>query len=363
MKNFTILSFFLVLTAVNVFGQTSNSEKNGYWDQGTSWSGGVFPGTVSSGVITAVSKVIVVDGTIKSNKSVSLNLSSLTIHASDTLVILGNLNLTASSLTNNGILIVIGNVVNDASTSATSGTGKLVVTGNYTNVLGLGNTFTGPSYVYGSTNGFLFAPSVDSKANLISNDLALYNYVNLMNGALPIELISFNASIEGSSVLLFWSTATEINNDHFTIERSGNGKTFETIATIDGAGNSKKRRNYSSVDNQPLPGKSYYRLSQTDYDGHGVQFHIVYVSREEQGIRIYPNPTVEYLYFNEPKDGYSVSVKDMRGLSLSKEFELQETQSGESSINVSDLKPGVYYLILTSSEADSHSRTFRFVKN
>jgi hypothetical protein len=85
---------------------------------------------------------------------------------------------------------------------------------------------------------------------------------------LPIELLSFSAkNIDNSEVLLEWVTATETNNDFFTLERSVDGVNFEVIGTVDGAGNSTTTLYYSFVDDDPYSGISYYRLKQTDFDG------------------------------------------------------------------------------------------------
>ena len=66
---------------------------------------------------------------------------------------------------------------------------------------------------------------------------------------------------------LDWSTASERNNDYFTIERSASGQDFEEVARVDGAGNSVSTVNYTDRDPWPLPGTSFYRLRQTDFDG------------------------------------------------------------------------------------------------
>jgi len=85
---------------------------------------------------------------------------------------------------------------------------------------------------------------------------------------LPIELLSFIAkNINNEEVLLEWATATETNNDFFTLERSIDGVNFEIIGTVDGAGNSSSTLHYSFVDDDPYGGISYYRLKQTDFDG------------------------------------------------------------------------------------------------
>lgn len=85
---------------------------------------------------------------------------------------------------------------------------------------------------------------------------------------LPIELIFLSASEENNgAVTLNWATASEENNDYFEIQRSADGKIFETIGSVDGFGNSLSRIDYSFTDENPLAGKTTYRLKQVDFDG------------------------------------------------------------------------------------------------
>lgn len=76
---------------------------------------------------------------------------------------------------------------------------------------------------------------------------------------------------------LKWSTATETNNDYFLIERSKDGIEFESIINVDGAGFSTKKLTYSTSDNNPLSGLSFYRLKQVDFDGQFSNSEIVSV--------------------------------------------------------------------------------------
>jgi hypothetical protein len=85
-------------------------------------------------------------------------------------------------------------------------------------------------------------------------------------GLIPVELISFTASIIKSEVVLTWKTATEINNHGFEIERSINGN-FVTIGFISGAGTSTQERLYTFTDNQVAVGSQSYRLKQIDFNG------------------------------------------------------------------------------------------------
>jgi len=86
-------------------------------------------------------------------------------------------------------------------------------------------------------------------------------------GALPIELTYFDAKPSGNAVKCSWQTATEVNNNFFTVERSTNGRDFISITTVPGAGNSTSTKNYSITDNNVSNGQLYYRLKQTDFDG------------------------------------------------------------------------------------------------
>ncbi len=84
---------------------------------------------------------------------------------------------------------------------------------------------------------------------------------------LPIQLLSFTAQPNGGQVDLEWRTASEQNNDHFTVERSADAVTFTALLQVPGAGNSQSVIDYADVDPSPLDGLSYYRLRQTDIDG------------------------------------------------------------------------------------------------
>ena len=108
---------------------------------------------------------------------------------------------------------------------------------------------------------------------------------------LPIELVSFEAELIDDRVELKWITASEINNDFFTIEKSRDGVSWEIIGTINGAGNSNNVLTYSSDDLDPYPGVSYYRLKQTDFNGDFEYFEIKSIENvTESSILIIPNP-------------------------------------------------------------------------
>ena len=96
---------------------------------------------------------------------------------------------------------------------------------------------------------------------------------------LPITLLSFTAVPQQRTVRLDWSTATETNNDYFTVERSADGNSFLPLFRVEGAGEgtSFSALHYRTVDYAPLSGQSYYRLRQTDLDGTTTVSHVVSV--------------------------------------------------------------------------------------
>jgi hypothetical protein len=115
---------------------------------------------------------------------------------------------------------------------------------------------------------------------------------NTIANPLPIELISFSAEPEDHHVNLSWQTATETNNDYFTIERSRDGSALESIDTIDGAGNSTNVLHYSVTDRMPYNNVSYYRLKQVDFNGHFSYSDWKMVQMETPStIKVYPNPS------------------------------------------------------------------------
>lgn len=112
------------------------------------------------------------------------------------------------------------------------------------------------------------SPGVSRVADVPVSAANFYKTWTLSNSGapLPIELVSYTGACENNSVKLVWSTATESNNDFFTVEKSRDLTVWEPIGTVNGAGNSITLLNYSFVDEQSNE-LSYYRLSQTDLDG------------------------------------------------------------------------------------------------
>jgi len=177
---------------------------------------------------------------------------------------------------------------------------------------------------------------------------------------LPIELLSFDAVLnrEESRVELSWTTASEINNDYFTVERSAEGLDFESVAIVPGAGNSSQRLYYTANDDNPYYGISYFRLKQTDYDGKYAYSDVIainYLLKNEYNIGIYPNPSDGSFYIDikgNKDEEVLVVVQDVLGKEYySKVIILDEGGSILAMDPSEKLRPGVYMITATSKNS------------
>ena len=224
--------------------------------------------------------------------------------------------------------------------------------GDVTTVTG-GITVSTPAMVRGTTSSNA-AGTLTRTANNNPPEGAAGNPSGsfVCGGPLPIELLSFTGRNEGNVNILEWATATEVNNDYFTIERSKNGKRFEQIGTMNGAGNSSEPLSYSFIDKNPYEGTTYYRLKQTDYDGNYEYFDIIAIEMRTPNAfditNIFPNPASDDLSFTCtcPSSNYqklSIQVFNPIG-KLVLEKELNSISSGIShkAIPLGGLASGIY---------------------
>ncbi|HIN39663.1 MAG TPA: T9SS type A sorting domain-containing protein, partial [Flavobacteriales bacterium] len=191
------------------------------------------------------------------------------------------------------------------------------------------------------------------------------------NDPLPIELLDFKADLnEEGTVDITWATASEMNNEFFTIERSTDGADFETIIEREGAGTSNQLIEYAAVDRNPLMGTSYYRLKQTDYDGkfEYSELRVVKMLRT-LNFSVRPNPATDRLEitFGDISGGsvfvmtreYKASIKiyNTAGkLVYKKKF---DGNFYKFNIDVSSFDEGMY---LVNLETDGQAYKTKFLK-
>ena len=141
----------------------------------------------------------------------------------------------------------------------------------------------------GASSGTITVGPVSSYSNFT------FGSTDNITNPLPIQLISFDAfANKNSTVNITWTTANELNNDFFTIEKSMDAKTWSYVGEQKGAGNSNTAIDYTMLDQEPISGTSYYRLKQTDFDAQFTYSEIraVHINTQSSmdAIMIYPNP-------------------------------------------------------------------------
>lgn len=162
---------------------------------------------------------------------------------------------------------------------------------------------------------------------------------------LPVTLLDFNVVPDHSFAKIIWETISEINNDYFTIERSADLSNFESVAAIPGAGNSRQQRNYSFTDIEPLPGLSYYRLRQTDYDGNYTFSGIrTFRNNDVQQLTLYPNPANDRIYLTGLKEIPSGSLTIVSSNGIVYRIIPRIVSDNTVLLDVSQLSEGIYLI-------------------
>jgi N-acetylneuraminic acid mutarotase len=175
---------------------------------------------------------------------------------------------------------------------------------------------------------------------------------------IPVELTSFTAAAKGKEVTLSWSTATELNNLGFEIQRSTKGKDFFTVGFVNGHGTITEPQNYSYADRNLNNGKYYYRLKQVDYDGRYEYSDVVEVDYRvfnsyllEQNYPNPFNPTTTIGFGLQSKSDIKIAILNAIGEELAVVLN-EEKESGfyQVEFNAANLPSGVYFCQLKAGE-------------
>lgn len=172
---------------------------------------------------------------------------------------------------------------------------------------------------------------------------------------LPVRFTSFVAKKAGNKVNLSWSTAQEINNNRFEIEKSLDGDNWQTIAMVLGAGTTNNVSNYSYTDQQVKDGTLYYRIRQVDMDGKttvsGTQIVRTENSANSPAARVYASSahSLQISFNGATPQNVMVRVFDLNGRLVGQ----QSFASASSNISMSfarDLK-GVHVVQLADGSS------------
>lgn len=224
----------------------------------------------------------------------------------------------------------------------------------------LNDTYTSPQYANGCTcnmqlnmssltPGNVYYVMVDGNGGAISSF-----YIEMPSGAepcnswLPVELLSFSAYCNSGVVTANWTTAAEVNNDYFTLERSVDGILFISAGTLPGAGNASTIQRYEFVDYEipslsSSPSLLYYRLKQTDYDGKYEYFRTVSVRCNSPGIVIYPTLSDGVVFISGDLTKCTVLVYSAFGEKIFAKLNANK-------IDLSSQTKGIYYVMINTAD-------------
>ncbi|WP_421978868.1 T9SS type A sorting domain-containing protein [Roseivirga seohaensis] len=209
--------------------------------------------------------------------------------------------------------------------------------------------------IAGGTLDWFVGGTVNPTNNTVTvSDVAGFGDLYAMDNTterLPIVLLSFNAYPSKGSINLQWVTAIEENNQLFTIERSADGKEFTPVLFVEGAGTTTATRSYSISDLNPVLGRSYYRLKQTDFNGQFEYSEVISVVYEgvntfSFGLKGNVITTGEKLrvWSQNALELPKLMIRDIKGeMLLNKTLSPEQGEVEETSL----LSAGIYFLTVS----------------
>ncbi|MFK7783506.1 MAG: T9SS type A sorting domain-containing protein, partial [Crocinitomicaceae bacterium] len=167
------------------------------------------------------------------------------------------------------------------------------------------------------------------------------------NVPLPVELIHFSGMRNDREVMLNWTTATELDNDYFVVERSDDGQEWQAFDLVFGSGTSTEVTDYEVTDSSPFDDVTYYRLRQVDYSGNMNFSKVIAVDRQQfTSLEIYPNPGKNSVTVRSERNYEQLKVTDIHGKEI---ISLEGLDEYQTHLEVADWKNGIYYVTLSSS--------------
>ncbi|OYU95688.1 MAG: hypothetical protein CFE21_11155 [Bacteroidetes bacterium B1(2017)] len=163
---------------------------------------------------------------------------------------------------------------------------------------------------------------------------------------LPVRWLDFTANENAGSVRLNWSTAQEINNNLFEVERSEDGKTFEKIGEVKGKGTTEAKSYYGFEDNAPLHTKALYRIKQLDMDGKEDYSKVIsYDPAKNSEPQIVVNSTTQTIWFSNTD-----VIKQVKVWGLNGEVLQTYSQLNGANLQLNNLQNGMYLIEVTGTQ-------------
>jgi len=174
---------------------------------------------------------------------------------------------------------------------------------------------------------------------------------------LPVEWLYLQGHYIHNYVQLNWATASETNNDYFTVQKSDDAEYFSAFATLDGAGNSTTVREYASADYHPSMGVNYYRIRQTDFDGVSDYSGTIALFISANGMSVAISPTIVtgssvQIYLTGLRNSHAeILLSDISGKKLRRQLTLVRTDNDQLHFALpSGISCSVYFLTISTPD-------------
>ena len=203
-----------------------------------------------------------------------------------------------------------------------------------------------PSLNLGSVNRVFIGGSTEWSGNLLTLPVICPAGIGCSD---PLQVVLSNFDLENreKEIEISWESKSERNNDFYTLEVSVNGEFWQEIAQLDGAGMSSESTQYHFTDKQPLTGQSYYRLSQTDYNGERKVLQSMSNVFYGADYQVYPTLSDDYLFVKGPDVEHArVSLLNNLGEELLLEGAVE---AGKLVFDLSEVPNGNYFLKVENS--------------
>ena len=290
-------------------------------------------------------------GHVNAGNSAEININGSSMH------VYGNLDNAGDGdiyVTNSGTFRVDGNYDNSGSGSTNVTGGSLSVGGDYNNTGGGTTNATGGGTInvagnFDNTNG----NTTSNTGGSITSGGGCTG--DCMDVSLPVELVNFAVHQVNNSVRIEWTTAMELDNDHFNLYRSNDGIHFDLIQVTKGHGTTARQSNYLYYDSPKSSLTYYYRLEQVDFDGTVEVFEVRkvdYRNITERGLMVYPSPaSIEHpitISFQNADDQWvEIALMSISGQIIT--VRKEELQGGKLTIDTRSqlVNPGTYILMIS----------------
>jgi hypothetical protein len=362
MKKFYLLTAIAILSfGIAGFAQnTYNATNSGNWSSGSTWDISGVPSpictnctiTINGGVTVTLDASVFFTGSTVLNIGSGPGLAKLIIPLSPGTDFPSSYNIQLDAYSTSTIKLKSSNASIDG--SAAGKFDGIFTVGELPSLPGhigqqkiVGNA---PSYFIDGNSAPFNAQAIKTLTGPVS--------INAQ-GTLPFTLSSFEAVLTQAGVNLNWTTSSEINSDHFGIEKSTDASHWQTIGIVAAKGFSSIAVNYSFTDESPSGGVSYYRLQMVDQDGKYKYSPIKVINGNvSKGLSVFPNPASNFVNVTFGSDiGAGATLRLINQFGQVLQLKRVSNAAGTTiSLPVNNYPQGNYILQVTQEDGSKQTR-------